>query len=85
MVSTAISRALGRSTPTPASLPQSRSYLKIVDVPYFVPGTTFPVKPAYILEVMCASPMATSFDLTGTLWVMHNSPSADTATVWFDL
>jgi hypothetical protein len=47
MVSVAISHALGRSTPTLAYLPPSQSYLKIVDVPYFVPGTTFLVKPAY--------------------------------------
>jgi hypothetical protein len=29
--------------------------------------------------------MATSFNLVGTLQVMRNSPSANTATVWFDL
>jgi hypothetical protein len=85
LVSAAISCALGRSFPTPASLPQLWSYLKIIDVSYFVPGTTFPVKPAYILEVVHASPMTTSFDLVGTPWVMHNSPSANTATVWFNL
>jgi hypothetical protein len=85
LVSVAISHTLDRSSPTQASLPRSQSYLKIVDVPYFVPDTTFPVKPAYILEVMCALPMTTSFDLVGTPQVMRNSPSANTATVWFNL
>jgi hypothetical protein len=29
--------------------------------------------------------MATTFDLVGTPRVMHNSPSTNTATVWFNL
>jgi hypothetical protein len=40
LIGPAIARALSLETPVTAALPSSRSYLKIVDVPYFIAGSS---------------------------------------------
>ncbi|KXN89190.1 hypothetical protein AN958_06129, partial [Leucoagaricus sp. SymC.cos] len=59
----------------------SQSYLKIVDIPYFQPGTTDPMDSDYVKGVMAKSHMAPSFTLANTPCVMHNSMWSDLAMV----
>jgi hypothetical protein len=61
-----------------AALPQSRSFLKILDVP-------FPVDTADVTNAMADSPFADAFILAATPRTMRNSAKSSTATVWFDL
>jgi hypothetical protein len=70
--------------PAAASLPTSQSYLKIVDVPYFV-GTDTPLTSPFIKEAMGKSHLASLFTLANSPRVMQNSWKSDTATVWFDI
>ena len=85
LVSSTVQKVLGRDSPVTATLPTLRSFLKIVDVPFFTPGTTNPVTPEYIRGVMGQSHMASSFKLANAPRIMRNSRRANTATVWFDM
>ncbi|KXN89366.1 hypothetical protein AN958_05790 [Leucoagaricus sp. SymC.cos] len=83
VIAAAIHQHLGRDVQ--AALPTSRSYLKIVDVPYFCPGSKDFIDSGYVREVMRRSHMASSFTLANSPRVMRNSRHADSATVWFDV
>ncbi|KXN89229.1 hypothetical protein AN958_05982 [Leucoagaricus sp. SymC.cos] len=67
-----------------ASLPKSRSYLKIVDVPFFKADGD-QITSADVRMVMGKSHLASSFTFANSPRVMRNSRRADTATVWFDV
>jgi hypothetical protein len=51
--------------PAAASLPMSRSYLKIVDVPYFI-GADTPLTSPFIKEAMGKSHLASLFTLANS-------------------
>jgi hypothetical protein len=70
--------------PAIAALPTLQSYLKIVNVPYFV-GTDTPLTSPFIKEAMGTSHLASLFTLANSPRVMRNSWKLDTATVWFDI
>ncbi|KXN85795.1 hypothetical protein AN958_10798 [Leucoagaricus sp. SymC.cos] len=63
----------------------SWSYLKIVDVPYFQPGSKDFIDSGYVREVMRRSHIASSFILANSLCIMWNSQHVDSATVWFNV
>ncbi|KXN87984.1 hypothetical protein AN958_07803 [Leucoagaricus sp. SymC.cos] len=67
-----------------ASLPKSRSYLKIMDIPFFKADGD-QVTSADVRAVMGKSHLAPSFTLVNSPQVMCNFCHADTATVWFDV
>ncbi|KXN92111.1 hypothetical protein AN958_09165 [Leucoagaricus sp. SymC.cos] len=79
LVAAAVHKHLGYQVS--ASLPTSWSYLKIVDVPYFRPGTMDPVDSDYVKGIMAKSHMAPSFTLANAPCVMRNSAKSDSATV----
>ncbi|KAF9439657.1 hypothetical protein P691DRAFT_785568 [Macrolepiota fuliginosa MF-IS2] len=65
------------------TIPASRSFIKIVDIPYFKSGTTDPFTSAEVDAQLQRSIIPSDF-------VVHwryicNSPKADSATVWIDL
>ncbi|KXN87148.1 hypothetical protein AN958_09134 [Leucoagaricus sp. SymC.cos] len=64
-----------------AALPMSWSYLKIMDVPYFRPGSKDFIDSGYVREVMKCSHIASSFVLANFSCVMQNFWHADSATV----
>ena len=67
-------------------LPTSTSYLKIVDVPYFVDNfTKVPTKPEEVRRDMESSPLSEHFTLTGPPRVVRNSPASTTAMVFFNV
>ncbi|KAF9439863.1 hypothetical protein P691DRAFT_768695 [Macrolepiota fuliginosa MF-IS2] len=65
------------------SIPASRSFIKIVDVPFFQDGTTTPFSNAEVdTQLQCS--------IIPSDYVVHwhyvwNSPKADSATIWIDL
>jgi hypothetical protein len=69
LITTAIMQTLTLLVPAAASLPTSQSYLKIVDVPYFVRTNTSLTSP-FIKDAMGKSHLASLF----TLVTLANSP-----------
>jgi hypothetical protein len=85
LIGPAIACALSLESPVTATLPSSQSYLKIINVPYFITGSSDLITPAHICDIMGKSHMASSFSLANTPRMMQNSQHSDTATVWFDI
>jgi hypothetical protein len=83
LIGGAVTHVLAWDSLVQVSLPTLRSYLKIVDVPFFLPGSTDQITPDHIKATIGHSHMAASFVLANTPHVMRNSRHSDTATVWF--
>jgi hypothetical protein len=83
LIGSTVTAGLAPLKPAEASLPTLRSYLKIIDVPYF--RGSVPITPDQICDVMGQSHMVSSFILTNTPHVMQNLRKSDTATMWFDI
>ncbi|KAF9441268.1 hypothetical protein P691DRAFT_766509 [Macrolepiota fuliginosa MF-IS2] len=66
-----------------ASLPSSQSFIKIIDIPYFKPGTTEHPNRQEIGNQLIPSPILVNM-IEHTQFV-HNSPKADSGTFWIDL
>ncbi|KAF9441499.1 hypothetical protein P691DRAFT_766209 [Macrolepiota fuliginosa MF-IS2] len=65
------------------SIPASRSFIKIVDIPFFKDGTTTPFSNAEVDTQLQCSIIPSDFVVH---WCyVQNSPKADSATVWIDL
>ncbi|KAF5355786.1 hypothetical protein D9756_004290 [Leucocoprinus leucothites] len=63
--------------------PRSRSYLKILDVPYYMSGIRTTLE--HITDHMHLSPFKEIFGNVSSVRIMRNSAKADTATVWVNL
>ncbi|KAF9441598.1 hypothetical protein P691DRAFT_766094 [Macrolepiota fuliginosa MF-IS2] len=64
-------------------IPVSRSFIKIVDVPFFKPGTTEPIPSAEVGAQLQRSIIPSDYVVH---WhFVQNSPKAEFATVWIDL
>jgi hypothetical protein len=83
LIGSTVTAGLAPLKPAEASLPTSRSYLKIINVPYF--RGLVPITPDQICDIMGQSYMASSFILANMPHVMQNSCKLDTTTVWFDI
>jgi hypothetical protein len=79
LIGSAVTAGLAPLKPAEASLPTSRSYLKIVNVPYF--RGSVPITLDQICDVMGQSHMASSFILANTPHMMQNLCRSDTTTV----
>jgi hypothetical protein len=73
LISPAVTHVLSQDSPVQASLPTSQSYLKIIDVPFFLPGSTDPITLDHVKKTIGHSHMASSFTLANTPHVMRNS------------
>jgi hypothetical protein len=69
LIGGAVTQTLALPTPATASLPTLQSYLKIIDVPYFV-GKDTPLTSPFIKEAMGKSHLASLFTLTNSPQVM---------------
>src|SRR6267154_4313127 len=77
-------KALGaRSDKIDAVLPQSKSALKIVGVPYM--NGPRPILPMDIIDAMKSHELAELFQLECTPHISRNTTGSDSATVWFDI
>jgi hypothetical protein len=80
-VANAVRSGLGWDSLVSASLPQSRSYLKIVDIPILKPGSTDKIDSAFARKVMLESPVGHLISLASSPRVMRNTCHSDTTTV----
>ncbi|KAJ3567968.1 hypothetical protein NP233_g6019 [Leucocoprinus birnbaumii] len=87
VIITASIRKVLNSPGAQASLPWSKSYIKILDVPHFIGNgsSRVAITPTVIRDAMLKSPMASSFDLASTPRVMRASPTSNTSIVWVNL
>jgi hypothetical protein len=65
LIATAVVQTLALPMPTATSLPTLQSYLKIIDVPYFI-GTDTPLTSPFIKEAMGKSHLASLFTLANS-------------------
>jgi hypothetical protein len=84
-VADAVRTGLGRDSPVLASLPRSRSYLKVVDVPILKPGSSEKIDSAFARKVMLESPVGHLISFASSPHIMCNTRHSDTATVWFNM
>ncbi|KAF5347025.1 hypothetical protein D9756_011012 [Leucocoprinus leucothites] len=76
---------LGDAIPIEPRLPQSKSFLKIVGVPYWVSNSSNPLSPAFVEQALGQSSLFENVILAARPRVMKSSPKSDTAVVWFDI
>ncbi|KAF5345868.1 hypothetical protein D9756_011193 [Leucocoprinus leucothites] len=76
---------LGDSIPIEPRLPQSKSFLKIVSVPYWVANSSNPLSPAFVEQALRQSSLFENIIVAACPRVMKASPKLDTAVVWFDI
>jgi hypothetical protein len=84
-VADAVKTGLGQDSPVLASLPHLQSYLKVMDVPIFKPGSSEKTDSAFARKVMLESPVGHLISFASSLRIMHNTRHSDTATMWFDV
>ncbi|KAJ3569152.1 hypothetical protein NP233_g5247 [Leucocoprinus birnbaumii] len=82
IITASIRKALN-SPEAQASLPRSKSYIKILNVPCFISNGSarVAITPTVIRNAMVKSPMVSLFDLTSTPHVMRASPTSNTLIV----
>jgi hypothetical protein len=78
-----VGHALNTTQNFDLGVPQSKLYLKIVHIPFFINNE--PIKPKFVAEVMKHHELADNFVLTSPLRVMRNTRDSDSCMVWFDL
>jgi hypothetical protein len=78
-----IGRTLNMTQSFDLGVPQSKSYLKIVYVPFFI--NNMPITPEFMAEAMKHHKLANNFVLAGPPQVTRNTRDSDSCTVWFDL
>jgi hypothetical protein len=64
-------------------LPASKSYLKVLDVPVLMGGTT--VTPSQVETAMMSSPLHKDFALVGQIRLVRNASGSDTSSAYFEV
>ena len=76
---------LGKVTKVEPHLPQSKSFLKVLGVPYWDSKTFLPVTPAQVAEVLSSSLLFEGVALASMPRIMKASPSSDMSVIWIDI
>ena len=66
-------------------LPQLKSYLKIIEIPYFVEGTNSPITPDNIKSIIKFNYIFNNLMLTFKPRVIKISPKSNMAVIWIDI
>jgi len=76
---------LGEVTEIEPRLPQSKSFLKVLDVPYWDSKTSLSVTPAQVAEALSSSPLFEGVTLASMPCIMKASSSSDMSVIWIDI
>ena len=76
---------LGESTEVEPCLPQSKSFLKILGVPYWDSKSSLPITPAQVEAALSNSPLFEGVSLASMPHIMKASPSSDMSVIWIDI
>ena len=76
---------LGDITEVEPCLPQSKSLLKVLDVPYWDSKSSLSITPAQVAEALSSSPLFEGVTLASMPRIMKASPSSDMSVIWIDI
>ena len=76
---------LGESTEVEPRLPQSKSFLKILGVPYWDSKSSLLITPAQVEAALSNSPLFEGVTLASMPCIMKASPSSDMSVIWIDI
>ena len=76
---------LGESTEVEPRLPQSKSFLKILGVPYWDSKSSLPITLAQVEAALSNSPLFEGVSLASMPRIMKASPSSDMSVIWIDI
>ena len=76
---------LGKVTEVEPHSPQSKFFLKILDIPYWNSKTSLPVTPAQMAEALSSSPLFEGVTLVSMPRIMKVSPNSDMLVIWIDI
>ena len=66
-------------------LPQSKSYLKIIGIPYLMENTNILINSDFVETVIKSSHIFNDLSLTFKLRIIKASPKSDIAIIWIDI
>ena len=76
---------LGEITEVEPCLPQSKSFLKVLGIPYWDSKTSLPITPAQVVEALSSSPLFEGITLASMPCIIKVSPSSDMSVIWIDI
>ena len=76
---------LGESIEVEPHLPQSKSFSKILGVPYWDSKSSLPITPAQVEAALSNSPLFKDVSLASMSRIMKASPSSDMSVIWIDI
>jgi len=76
---------LGEVTEVEPRLPQSKSFLKVLGVPYWDSKTSLPVTSAQVAEALSSSPLFEGIILASMSCIMKALPSSNISVIWIDI
>ena len=76
---------LNASTVVEPCLPQSKSFLKILGVPYWGNNASIPITQAQVEAVIANTPVFEGVVLASCPRIMKASPSSDMSVIWIDI
>jgi len=76
---------LAASTVVEPCLPQSKSFLKILGVPYWGNNSLLPITQAQVESVIANTPIFEGVVLASRPCIMKASPSSDMSVIWIDI
>ena len=76
---------LGEVTEIKPHLPQSKSFLKVLGIPYWNFKISLSVTPTQVTEALSSSPLFEGIILISMPCIMKASPSFDMSVIWIDI
>ena len=76
---------LGESIEIEPCLLQSKSFLKILGVPYWDSKSSLPITPTQVKAALSNSPLFEGVSLASMPRIMKTSPSSDMSVIWIDI
>ena len=76
---------LGESSEVEPCLSQSKSFLKVLGVPYWDSKTSLPITLAQVAEALSSSSLFEGITLASMPHIIKASPSSDMSVIWIDI
>ena len=66
-------------------LPQSKSYLKILEIPYYIKDTNLPITVNIVKKVFQTTYIFNNIVLASWLYIIKAFPKSDIVVIWIDI
>jgi len=77
--------SLSENTEMEPCLPQSKSFLRVLGVPYWNSNTFLPITSAQVVAALSSSSLFEDVTLISLSHIMKASPSSDMSVIWIDI